>query len=100
MLERLGPPEEIVAAASPPAVGPTGRAGKFEIAAIVVLALPFVGWLVGIPLVLVSRPGQVGKRRLACFSVLSPFFAGALRTVSTSDGVVARPAPRSTAGGG
>lgn len=54
MLERLGPPEEIVAAAGPPS-SPTSQAGRLEIAALIALAVPGIGWLVGIPLVLVSR---------------------------------------------
>ena len=40
VLERLGPPEEIVAAAATP-TGPTGRAGRLEIGALIALAVPF-----------------------------------------------------------
>lgn len=55
VLERLGPPEEIVEAAEPePATAPA-RPGTLEIAALVALIVPFVGWLVGIVLVLVSN---------------------------------------------
>lgn len=54
VLERLGPPEEIVAAAGVPS-GPTGEAGKLEIAALLTLAVPGIGWLVGVPLMLMSR---------------------------------------------
>ena len=54
ILERLGPPEEIVDASEPP---PTlsGDPGRLETAALIALVLPFVGWIVGIVLVLVSR---------------------------------------------
>ncbi|MBA3243756.1 MAG: hypothetical protein H0T61_01080 [Actinobacteria bacterium] len=51
VLERLGPPEEIAAAAGPP---PT-RAGRLELAAMITLALPFVGWIIGVVLVAASR---------------------------------------------
>jgi hypothetical protein len=78
VLERLGPPEEIAAAAGPPAVGPTGHAGKFEIAALVALALPFVGWLVGIPLVLVSKAWSGREKAIGVLLGLIPFFAGFL----------------------
>ena len=54
VLERLGSPEEIAAAATPPA-DPTAHAGKLEVVALIALALPFVGWLVGIALLLASR---------------------------------------------
>jgi len=50
VLERLGPPEEIAAAAGPP---PT-RAGRLELAAMITLALPFVGWIIGVVLVRIA----------------------------------------------
>ena len=51
VLERLGQPEEIVAAA-----GPAGReSGRLELAAMIALAIPVLGWLVGAVLVGVSR---------------------------------------------
>jgi hypothetical protein len=87
VLERLGPPEEIAAAASPPAVGPTARASKFEIAAIVALALPFVGWLVGIPLVLVSRAWSGREKAIGLLLGLIPFFAGFLLFGAGSESV-------------
>jgi hypothetical protein len=55
VLERLGPPEEIVEAAGPEPVAEPVRTGKLEIAAIVALVVPFIGWLFGIALALVSR---------------------------------------------
>jgi hypothetical protein len=57
VLERLGPPEEIVEAAEP-ATGASvgrGRAGGLEITALVALLVPVLGWVVGIVLVRVSE---------------------------------------------
>lgn len=59
VLERLGPPEDIVHAAEPPApVAPpdrSGRPGLLEIAALIALVIPFLGWLIGVVLVVASR---------------------------------------------
>jgi hypothetical protein len=52
VLERLGEPEEIVEAAEP--LPPGGRAGKLEIGALILMVVPFIGWLFGIVLVLLS----------------------------------------------
>ena len=85
VLERLGPPEEIAAAASPPSATPA-RAGRLEIAAMIVLAVPFVGWLVGIPLVLLSQAWPGRDKAIAVLLGLSPLFVGALTVLATSDG--------------
>jgi hypothetical protein len=55
VLDRLGPPEEIVEAAEP--LSPLGerRAGVLEIVALLALIAPFIGWLVGTVLIFVSR---------------------------------------------
>ena len=53
VLDRLGPPEEIVEAAQP-ALQVDQRAGWLEITALVALIVPFIGWLVGEALVLAS----------------------------------------------
>jgi hypothetical protein len=55
VLERLGPPEEIVDAAEPRPEAPPSRAGRLEIAALVALLVPVIGWLVGPVLVFVSE---------------------------------------------
>ena len=55
VLERLGPPEEIVEAAEPQPVAEPVRTGKLEIAAVVALVVPFIGWLFGIALALASK---------------------------------------------
>ena len=77
VLERLGPPEEIVDAAEPPPAESAARTGKLEIAALIALVIPFIGWLFGVVLVLVS---QAWSRRdkavgiaLALAAVLLPF---------------------------
>ena len=55
VLDRLGPPEEIVEAAEPPSPPDDRRAGVLEIVALLGLIVPFIGWLIGIILVFVSR---------------------------------------------
>jgi hypothetical protein len=54
VLERLGPPEEIVDSAEPsPAEAPPRS--WLDVVALVLLLLPFLGWLIGSVLVAVSR---------------------------------------------
>lgn len=55
VLERLGPPEEIVEAAEPGPEAEQRPTGKLEVAAMVTLVVPFIGWLFGIAMVLISR---------------------------------------------
>jgi hypothetical protein len=55
VLDRLGPPEEIVEAAEPPSAPSDRRAGVLEIVALLALIVPFIGWLVGTVLVFASR---------------------------------------------
>jgi hypothetical protein len=55
VLERLGPPEEIVEAAEPAAEADQRPTGKLEVAAMVTLVVPFIGWLFGIAMVLISK---------------------------------------------
>ena len=56
VLERLGPPEEIVEAAEPaPEAEQQRPTGKLEVAAMVTLVVPFIGWLFGIAMVLISK---------------------------------------------
>jgi len=55
LLDRLGPPEDIVEAAQPPTPDADQRAGKLEIAALIALVIPFIGWLVGAVLLFASR---------------------------------------------
>jgi hypothetical protein len=55
VLVRLGPPEEIVEAAEPAAEADQRPTGKLEVAAMVTLVVPFIGWLFGIAMVLISK---------------------------------------------
>jgi hypothetical protein len=55
VLERLGPPEEIVEATEPPSPSSDRRGGVLEIVALLALIVPFIGWLVGTVLIFVSR---------------------------------------------
>jgi uncharacterized membrane protein len=55
VLDRLGPPEEIVEAAEPPSLPGDRRAGVLEIVALVALIVPFIGWLIGTVLAFASR---------------------------------------------
>jgi uncharacterized membrane protein len=72
VLERLGAPEEIVSAAEPatPAVGRT--AGLIEIAALVAMVVPFVGWLFGIVLVLVSQAWSAREKVIGVVLAVLP----------------------------
>jgi hypothetical protein len=100
VLERLGPPEEIAAAASPPAAVPTGRGGRLEVAALIALALPFVGWLVGIPLVLISNAWSGRDKAIAAVLGLSPLWVGALGIVASGSGGGEVGTPVESSGGG
>jgi hypothetical protein len=55
LLDRLGPPEDIVQAAQPPTPEADQRAGRLEIATLVALLVPFIGWGVGAVLLFASR---------------------------------------------
>ena len=55
VLDRLGPPEEIVEAAEPPSPRDDRRAGVLEIVALLALIVPLIGWLIGTILVFASR---------------------------------------------
>ena len=65
VLERLGPPEEIVAAS-----GPAQRhSGLLELAAMIALAIPLLGWLVGVVLVAASRAWS-GREKATAFAIV------------------------------
>jgi hypothetical protein len=78
ILERLGPPEEIVDAAEPTPTEGSGNPGRLETAALVALVVPFVGWIVGIVLVLLSRAWSRREKfigmGLALLPAILPFF--------------------------
>jgi hypothetical protein len=78
VLERLGPPEEIVDAAEPPAEADLARPGRLELGALIALIVPVLGWLVGLVLVFVSRAWS-GRDKLVALTLLVaplllPFF--------------------------
>lgn len=90
-LERLGPPEEIVAAAepSPPPRSEPAPAKRpwLEIAAIAALLVPFAGWLLGIVLVALSRVWSNREKALALALILAAILLPALGFMATSGGV-------------
>lgn len=96
VLERLGPPEEIVAAAALPSVtaasGEPERTGRLEIAALIALVVPFFGWLVGVVLVVVSRAWTAREKALGLALLLLPLLLPLVVLVSES-GVHSSPVP-------
>jgi hypothetical protein len=70
VLDRLGPPEEIVEAAEPPP--DDRRAGKLEIVALIALIVPFIGWLVGTVLVFASRVWSRRDKVIGAILLLLP----------------------------
>jgi len=77
ILERLGPPEEIVDATEPAPIEASRDPGRLETAALIALVVPFVGWMVGVVLVLVSqawsRRDKVIGLLLALLPAILPF---------------------------
>lgn len=70
VLDRLGPPEEIVEAAEPP---PAERgAGKLEIIALLALLVPVIGWLVGTVLAFASRVWSRRDKVIGALLMLVP----------------------------
>ncbi len=82
VLERLGPPEEIVEAAEPPPSESPARAGKLEIAALIALVVPFLGWIVGAVLVVASRAWSGKEKALGITLALLPVLLPALNLMS------------------
>jgi hypothetical protein len=81
VLERLGRPEEIVAADEPP---PEPRTGKLEIAGLVALVVPFVGWIVGIVLVVLSRAWSTREKAVGILLAVLPAFIPLIGLVASS----------------
>jgi hypothetical protein len=84
VLERLGPPEEIVDAAEPPATESPARAGRLEIAALIALVVPFTGWLIGIVLVVASRAWSGRDKAVGVALALLPALVPLLGIVGVS----------------
>jgi hypothetical protein len=82
VLERLGRPEEIVDAAEPaPTESPAGT-GKLEIAALIAMVVPFIGWLFGIVLVLVSQTWSRRDKAIGIALALIPLLVPLLATLA------------------
>jgi uncharacterized membrane protein len=91
-LERLGPPEEIVAAAdagasASPAADQRRRVGVLEIAALIALAvLPLLGWIVGAVLVVLSTAWTSRDKLVGLLLPLAFVVLGALLPLLLSPG--------------
>jgi len=104
VLERLGPPEEIAAAAGPA----RKQSGRLELAAVLVIAVPFIGWIVGSALVAASRAWTGREKAFGIAICLIPaammFFAfvavGASSGSDVSVGTGAGISPEEQGGGG
>ena len=93
VLERLGPPEEIVEAAEPPAHESAARTGKLEIAALVAMVIPFIGWLFGIVLVLVSQAWTSREKLVGVALALTPVLVPLLGFVAAGADGTQGPVP-------
>ena len=82
VLERLGPPEEIVAAAGPA----QRRSGRLELAAMIALAIPFLGWFIGVVLVAASRAWTGREKAAGIAIVLVPALVLSLGLVAAGAG--------------
>jgi hypothetical protein len=86
VLERLGPPEEIVAAAEPPpSEAPVRAGGKLEIGALIALVVPFIGWVVGVVLVVASRAWSGREKALGMALLLLPLLLPLLGVVAEGE---------------
>jgi flagellar basal body-associated protein FliL len=87
VLERLGPPEEIVEAAEPAAAPAEPEpTGKLEIATIVALLVPFIGWVGGLVMMMLSRAWSGREKGLAFVLLLLPIVLPALVVMAESSG--------------
>jgi hypothetical protein len=84
VLDRLGPPEDIVEAAEPPSPPSDRRAGGLEIIALVALIVPFIGWLIGTVLVFASRVWSRRDKLIGALLLLVPILVLSLGFVAAS----------------
>jgi len=84
VLDRLGRPEDIVEAAQPPTPDADQRAGKLEIAALIALLVPFIGWGVGAVLVVASRVWSRRDKLIGAVLLLLPIVILGLSVVAIS----------------
>jgi HAAS len=82
VLDRLGPPEDIVDAAEPPPRHGDQRAGKLEIVALAALIVPVIGWLIGAVLVFASRIWSRRDKLIAAVLLLLPIVVLSLSFVA------------------
>jgi hypothetical protein len=72
VLDRLGPPEDIVEAAEPLSRHGDQRAGNVEIVALIALIVPVIGWLIGAVLAFASRVWSRRDKLIAAVLLLLP----------------------------
>ena len=86
VLDRLGPPEEIVEAAEPPPPPGDRRAGGLEIGALLALILPVIGWMIGTILVFASRVWSRRDKLIGALLLLLPILVLSVPFVAASAG--------------
>jgi HAAS len=82
VLDRLGPPEDIVDAAEPRPRHGDQRAGKLEIVALAALIVPVIGWLIGAVLVFASRIWSRRDKLIAAVLLFLPIVVLSLSFVA------------------
>jgi hypothetical protein len=92
VLERLGPPEEIVAAAEPP-VERAKRPGALELGTLLALLVPVIGWVVGMVLVFASDAWSRRDKLIGLALLLLPVLLPLLGVMAESGGVDQQPVP-------
>jgi hypothetical protein len=86
VLDRLGPPEDIVEAAEPPPAHGHRRTGTLEIVALIALIVPVIGWLLGTVLVFASRVWSRRDKLIAAVLLLLPIVVLSLSFVAAGPG--------------
>ena len=84
VLDRLGPPEDIVEAAQPPSSQAGQPAGKLEIVALIALIVPLIGWLIGTVLVFASRVWSRRDKLIGALLLLLPIVVLSLSFVAVA----------------
>jgi hypothetical protein len=99
VLDRLGPPEDIVEAAEPPSPPGDQHAGKLEITALIALVVPFIGWLIGTVLVFASRVWSRRDKLVGALLLLLPILILSLGFVAAGPSGSEESAPPGVIGG-
>ena len=93
VLERLGRPD-VIAESAAPLPGAPVRAGLLDVGALIVLLIPFLGWMVGAVLVLVSRAWSRRDKVIGLVLLFLPIVVlGLSLTVSSPSGSEERTPP-------